>query len=242
MPFAKYLTEFLGTFFLVFFIGLVSVSGDAETVVYGPLAVGLGLVMLVYMGGHISMAHYNPAVTIAFAVRGDCKPRDIVPYWIAQFLGGLLAPLLITLIVSGDDGQNLFGPMPGEGQGMFTIGPWIIEILFTFILMLVILNVAVYPTTKGNQYYGLAIGLTVTAIAYTGGGISGGAYNPAVGFGPNIVKYFMSGDAAALQIMPLYFVAPAIGALMAVPVFKIQLLDMTAESDSQQDDADKKSA
>ena len=234
MASSKYLTEFVGTFFLVFIIGLVSTSDQPAVAMHAPLAIGMGLVALVYMGGHISMAHYNPAVTIAFVLRGDCKVRDMVPYFIAQFSAAILAALVIAIILPGAAAQiegeqveaasaALFGPSPAESLGLSSVAPWVIEILFTFLLMLVIFNVAVHPATDGNQFYGIAIGFTVTAIAYAGGGISGGAFNPAVGAGPNLVRFFYTGELVFLNQILMYCLGPIAGAVLAVPVFQSQL-------------------
>jgi aquaporin Z len=94
------------------------------------------------------------------------------------------------------------------------------EILVTFALVLVVLHVATTPDTKGNSYFGLAIGFTVAAGAFSVGGVSGGAFNPAVGIGPILVDTLMgSGSIGNLWI---YIVAPVLGGLAAVPVFKLQ--------------------
>jgi aquaporin Z len=93
-------------------------------------------------------------------------------------------------------------------------------VLFTFALALVVLNVATSRHTKGNSYYGLAIGFTVMAGAFAGGGISGGAFNPAVGTGPTIVRALM-GD-GTWSALWLYLVGPFAGGALAAMVFKIQ--------------------
>lgn len=225
MSYPKYVTEFIGTFFLVLLIGLVSVSQNPALKPCGPLAIGLGLVMLVYMGGHISMAHYNPAVTLAFAIRGDCKIIDVGPYIVSQIAAAIAASYIVSVVgpLAGSSAEAIGPFCIAPGAPLTSAGPWIIEILFTFILVLVILHVAVCPATKGNQYYGLAIGLTVVAIAYTGGEISGGAYNPAVGLGPNLIAYVTTGDPTHLAPLWLYLTAPFVGAVLAVPVFQFQI-------------------
>jgi aquaporin Z len=198
-----YLTEFIGTFFLVLTIGL---SGS-------PLAIGAGLMAMVYLGGHISGAHYNPAVTLAVFLRGKLMQRDILPYLIAQFAGAIAASLMIWIITRST-------PAPAPNPNVSVFSALLIEILFTFALALVILNVATASKTEGNSYYGLAIGFTVLAAAVAGGPISGGAFNPAVGIGMILVHLCDGGSAnAGLWI---YLVGPAAGGALAAIVFRYQ--------------------
>jgi len=205
----RYVTEAIGTFFLVFTIGMV-VTGE---VAVAPLAIGSILMVMVYMGGHVSGAHYNPAVTVGVWLRGALPTKDVIPYIAAQILGGWLAATVVQLIT----GQT-FAPAPGLGYGTGAV--LLAEILMTFALVLVILNVATSPATAGNSYFGLAIGFTVGAGAFAVGGVSGGVFNPAVGIGPILVDSLMgTGSLANLWI---YIVAPVLGGLAAVPVFKLQ--------------------
>ncbi len=228
---AKYLTEFLGTFFLVLTIGLTA----NYKVEMAPLAIGCALMIMVYMGGHISGAHYNPAVSLAAMLRGALKPVELIPYWVSQVLGAAAAAVVVSLIIpvasvdmeSTEQVARFFGPSPGVGYGIYSPGAWLIEILFTFALCLVVLNVATSEGTKGNSYFGLAIGFTVVVGAFAGGHISGGAFNPAVGIGPNLVQGTLGGNAAALQNIVLHTVGPFVGAIVAAMVFKIQEAHVT---------------
>ena len=134
---------------------------------------------------------------------------------------------MVSLIVpdAATDGQlatNYFGLAIGDAWTLQSPGPWLVEVLFSFLLMLVILNVALSSATSGNPYYGLAIGFIVMAAAYTGGAVSGAALNPAVGIGPNLVKSLLGGDSSALNHAVLYVVGPVTGASAAVVVFKLQ--------------------
>jgi aquaporin Z len=206
---AKLVTEFIGTFFLVLIIGLSVLSGSA----YAPLAIGAGLMVLVYMGGHVSGAHYNPAVTLAIALRKKMPMADIGPYIAAQVVGAIVAALAIRAIA----GKSLpFAP----GEGVDALSALLVEVLFTFLLALVVLNVAVSDRTKGNSYYGAAIGFTVAAAATAGGGISGGAFNPAVGLGPTIVHALAGGG--SWSHLWLYIVGPLAGGATAAAVFGLQ--------------------
>lgn len=205
----RYITEFLGTFFLVLTIGLCRVQGTP----FAPLANGAALMVMVYMGGHVSGAHYNPAVSLAAMLRGKLAPGNFVPYVVAQLLGAMAA----AGVVRGVLGQT-FAAAPGPNAT--PLAALAIEILFTFALTLVVLNVATSKKTQGNSYYGLAIGLTVTVGAFAGGAISGAAFNPAVGIGPMLVQV-MTGTGTMANAW-LYLVGPLAGGILAAGVFGMQ--------------------
>jgi aquaporin Z len=206
----NYLTEFIGTFFLVLTVGL-TVMGH---VAMAPLAIGCTLMIMVYMGGHISGGHYNPAVSLAVFLRGKLRGVDFVPYLIAQFLGAVVASL-VTWCVMGDT----FGPAPGP---MVRVGSAVgLEFLYTFALCLVVLNSATSPMTAGNSFYGLAIGFTIVVAAFSAGPISGGAFNPAVGLGPIVVDAIHRG-AGALANLWIYLVGPFAGGALAAGVYYVQ--------------------
>ncbi|HEX5830241.1 MAG TPA: aquaporin [Gemmatimonadaceae bacterium] len=205
----NYLTELVGTFFLVLTIGL-TVLGGTE---FAPLAIGSALMVMVYMGGHISGGHYNPAVTLAVYLRGKLPAREVLPYWIAQLVGAMLAALSVFVIT-----ERTFQPMPGAGVSMGDA--LFVEFLFTFALALVVLNSATATKTEGNSFYGLAIGITVMVGAFAGGAISGGAFNPAVGVGPALVSV-MLGDGSLAPVW-LYIVAPLLGGAVAAAMFRLQ--------------------
>ncbi|MEE2954182.1 MAG: aquaporin [Bacteroidota bacterium] len=198
----NYITEFIGTFFLVLAIGF---SGD-------PFIIGVMLMVMVYMGGHISGAHYNPAVSIAMIIRGMLTKVEAIRYILAQLLGAFFA-VIFNYWVTG----NIMEVNPSEIAPLLHV--LVIEILFTFILVLVILNVATNSKTEGNSYYGIAIGSTVMVGAYIGGPISGGAYNPAVGIGPIFVDIIF-GNGFSLSNMMLYFLAPIIGGVLAAFLYR----------------------
>lgn len=205
---ARYVTEFIGAFFLVLTIGLATI----QDVLPAPLAIGGGLMVLVYMGGHISGAHYNPAVSIAITIRGKLERADLLPYIVAQIAGALAAAVGV---------RNLTGEFPvvAPGAGVPVATALVAEVLYTFLLTLVILNVATSPRTEGNPYHGLAIGFTVMTGAFAVGGISGAAFNPAVGTGPILAALADGGSFGSLW---LYWVGPVAGAVLAVPVYRIQ--------------------
>ena len=206
----KLLTEFIGTFFLVLTIGLTALIGTE----FAPIAIGCVLVVMVYMGGHVSGAHYNPAVTLAVWMRGKTTTGEIAPYMGAQIIGAFLAALVVYVI-----NDRTLQVMPASETSLFEF--FLLELLFTFALVLVILNVATSKDTEGNSYYGLAIGFTVLAGAFAAGPISGGAFNPAVAIGPILVD-LMVGDGASLSGLWVYLVACFGGGALGAIVFKMQ--------------------
>lgn len=165
----KYFVEFIGTFFLVFVIGMAVRSGAA----LAPLAIGATLMVMIFAGGHVSGAHFNPAITLAVWMRGKCDTKDVLPYVVAQLAAATVAALIVVSI----HGKPLLAGSHAVGASL------VVEFLFTFALAWVILNVATAKGTVGNSFYGLAIGFTVLAGAISVGGVSGGAFNPAVGLG-----------------------------------------------------------
>jgi aquaporin Z len=205
----KLLTEFIGTFFLVFTIGLTTTANSP----FAPLAIGSVLMVMVYMGGHISGGHFNPAVSLGVMLRGKLANRDFVPYVMAQLLGSIAAAAAVLLIVG-----KTFAPAPGEGVPL--LSALLIEALFGFALVLVVLNVATHKGTAGNSHYGLAIGFTVLAGAFAGGGISGGAFNPAVGIGPTLINATLGNG--SFDHLWLYLVGPLSGGVLAAVVSGVQ--------------------
>jgi aquaporin Z len=176
MDIRKLVTELIGTFFLVLTVGLTVIGSPAGVI--APLAISSALMVMVYAGGHISGAHYNPAVTLAIFIRGKMKASEVVPYWIAQFAGASLAAL-VAIYISGKGVKPLVPDIP---KGLLA------EFLFTFALAYVVLNVATAKANAGNSFYGLAIGFTVLVGAFAVGGVSGGAFNPAVALGVAIMN------------------------------------------------------
>lgn len=173
----KLATEFIGTFFLVLTIGC-TVIGTAGSLVIPPVAIGAALMVMVYAGGHISGAHYNPAVTLGVLVRGRCPAGEAVGYIISQCLGAFAAAMVVGFFKSG------IPVTPGEIDATKAV---VAEFLFTFALVYVVLNVATAKATANNSFYGLAIGSTVMVGAFAVGSISGGAFNPAVALGITVM-------------------------------------------------------
>jgi len=173
---AKYLTEFIGTFFLVATVGFTVIAPGAGDM--APLAIGASLMVMIFAGGHVSGGHYNPAVTLAVYLRGRCPAMDVLPYWLAQLCGAGAAAVLVLFV---KDKVVVTALEPDVMRAL------IAEFLYTFALCYVVLNVATAKGTSGNPTYGLAIGFTVLIGAYAVGGISGGAFNPAVAVGITVM-------------------------------------------------------
>jgi aquaporin Z len=199
----KLVVELIGTFFLVYTVGATVRSGAALS----ALAIGSVLMVMVYAGGHISGGHYNPAVTMAALVRGRIRPGEAALYWVVQIVAGLLAALVVAATVTTSHAT----PLSLSGDGMASA--LIVELLFTFALGYVVLNVATSKDHPNNSFYGLAIGFTVFVGAVAVGGISGGAFNPAVVVG-----------GAVMGLLPwaalMYLVAELIGGALAGLVFR----------------------
>ena len=204
----KLVVEAIGTFFLVFTIGEVTLDPGAAGAL-GPWAIASVLMVMVYAGGHISGGHYNPAVTLAVFIRGKASVHELIGYWVFQTVAAAVAGMVVLHIKGG-------GPLtvPSMDLQRALLG----EFLFTFALAYVFLNVATARGTEGNSYYGLAIGFTVLAGAYSVGQISGGHFNPAVTVGALVMG--LIGPAEAIT----FLLPQLVGAALAALVFKV--LDM----------------
>jgi len=177
----KYLVEFIGTFFLVITV-VLAVNGTAGNM--APIAIGSILMVMIYSGGHISGGHFNPAVTLGVWVRGKIGMPDVAGYWIAQVLGGSVAAFLGVHLLGDING----GVIIATGGVFDFMNGAIAEFLGTFALVWVVLHSTTAKGTEGNSFYGLAIGFTIMACAYGLGGVTGGAFNPAVAVGVSLAE------------------------------------------------------
>ncbi len=168
---SKLIAELIGTFFLALTICTAAVHGSAGD--YAPFAIAATLMVMIYAVGHISGAHFNPAVTVAVWLRGACEKSDVVPYISVQALAGVLAAIVSQEILLAHEPSV-------TAIDMDATNALAAEFLYTFALVYVILNVATSDATQGNGYYGAAISFVVLAGALTVGEISGGSFNPAV--------------------------------------------------------------
>jgi aquaporin Z len=194
--------EFIGTFFLIFVIGLCVIEPGAG--VMAPLAIGTVLMVMVYAGGYISGGHYNPAVTLGVWMRVKSETKDVGSYMVAQVLGAVAASLLV-LMLKTDSVVRAATPDLGH--------VFVAELIFTFALVYVVLTTATAKKTAGNSYYGLAIGFTLMAAAYSIGPISGCAINPAVAIGLTIMGL------VKVTSLLVYLLADFVGGALAAFVF-----------------------
>jgi len=199
----KPLVEFIGTFFLVLVIGLTVIAPGAGS--FTPLAIGAILMVMVYAGGHISGAHYNPAVTLAVWLRGKCDAQDVPAYLVAQIAGSGTAAWLVGFLKHG---------APVTAAHPAVLPALVTEIVFTFALAFVVLSVATAKKAAGNSYFGLAIGSTVMAGAYAAGPISGGVFNPAVAIGLTLMGI------SAASTLWVYLLAQLAGGALAALAFR----------------------
>ena len=211
-PLSRKLTvEFIGTFFLMFTVGMASATAGN----LAPLAIGTTLMVMAFAGGHISGGHFNPAVSTAVMLRGKLASGDWSAYIAAQAVAAILAGLLVSGL-----GYGPATDLAVAGAGKMLI----VEFLFTFALCYVVLNVATAEDTENNSFYGLAIGFTVVAGAFAVGAVSGGAFNPAVAIG-----------AAAMKLIPvaqiwIHLIADFLGGAAAAGVFHVANVVRTEES------------
>lgn len=206
----KYIAELIGTFALVFCgTGAVIVNdqtGGALGLIGIALAFGIIVSAMIYIFGSISGAHINPAVTIALLVGKLTSKKEALIYIFSQFIGALLASILLKLLFP----KNLtFGATLPSGN---LFQSFILEYILTFFLMLTILGAT--SKKEFSSIAGLIIGLVVTGIIIFAGPISGGSFNPARSFAPALI----SGNISALWI---YLTAPTLGAITATVAWRM---------------------
>jgi aquaporin Z len=199
----KYIAEFIGTFFLVFTVGMCVLKPGAGDL--APLAIGSALMIMVYAGGHVSGGHFNPMVTLAVFLRGRCPAADVPGYMIAQVAGAAVAACLALF---------LKGNPAGAPAALPVVPALLAELVGAFALAYVVLNTATSKDTAGNSNYGLAIGFTVMTMAFAVGGISGGAFNPAVAVGLTLMHLARPAD------IWIYLVANFAAAALAASAFR----------------------
>ena len=197
----RYVVEFIGTFFLVLTVGMVSIDPGAGAL--APLAIGSALAVMVYAGGHISGGHYNPAVTLAVWLRGKASASGAAAYWVAQIAAGAVAAAVVLILKDNSATTATYD----VGRALVS------EFLFAFALCFMVLNVATAKSTEGNSYFGFAIGFTVMVGAFAVGSVSGGVFNPAVAVGITIMGM------VDVSFIWVYFVATLLGGAAAALAF-----------------------
>jgi aquaporin Z len=192
----KYIMECIGTMFLVL---AISMTGS-------PVAIGAMLAVLMYLGAHISGGHYNPAVSLGMWLRGKMKLADALNYMGFQVLGAVVAAGIYWILA----GQRYF---ISPAMGVPFLKVFIVELVFTFFLVFVILTIATAKKVKVNHSYGLVIGLALMTIAFLGG-----AYNPAVCLGPALLDFAFGGP--AMRYVPVYLMGTLAGGAFAALFYR----------------------
>jgi len=206
--------EFVGCFIFIYTICFAVQYGGGGA----PLAIGGVLMVLIYMGGHISGGHFNPAVSLGVFIRDDgFGIVNMAVYMVAQLLGGMLGGIIAYVLFEGDDAAWAARIEPGANYGEGEA--FINELIFTFLLVSTVLNVATSSAAayQNNSFFALAIGFSVVAGATAGGSISGGAYNPAVAFGVTVASAMGDGT---FEYIWIYLIADLLGGALAAVLYK----------------------
>ncbi|NJN35668.1 MAG: porin [Saprospiraceae bacterium] len=209
MAYKKYLAEFIGTFFMLLTICMTTfakVSSDLQ-----PLSIGLVLVGLIYALGHISGAQFNPAITISLLLRGKMTLKDSIFYILTQFVASVTASYTTIWLISAKPPVPPYSAPPQYFAMSQAISA---EVLGTFALAYIVLNIATAKNLEGNNFYGVGIGFALTGLIYTFGSISGAVFNPATA-----VALCFSGISSWSNLW-YYFVGCFGGAILAALVFR----------------------
>jgi len=206
----KAIAEAIGTFVLLFIgCGAIMVRERFPGTIHAssvPLVFGLAVAAMVYAVGHISGAHFNPAVTLAFAMVRRFPKRHVISYWCGQFTGAFLAVILLAILLP--QGRSFGATLPTV-SAVQALG-W--EAILTFLLMFVIISVATDTRAVGTMA-GAAIGATVMLCAFVGGPITGASMNPARSLAPALFQ-------GRLDVLWIYFLGPAAGAVLAALLYE----------------------
>jgi glycerol uptake facilitator-like aquaporin len=222
---ANFVCEGVGTFVFLLTIslaemncGILAIDGKTHTRNLAPIAEGFMLCVLVFMFGYISGGHFNPAVTFAVVLIRGMRLEEAMSYWVAQVIGAFLGAGF-GILCNGTT-RHLPAPQVVQNTAEYIVSAFIAEGVFTLFLVTVVLHVA-YSQQRNNHYYGLAIGMCLLASQYAVGGVSGGAFNPAVATGLQVTKFIAAGYATQLMYLWLYWAAPACGAVGAAFLFQL---------------------
>ncbi|MFZ4508403.1 MAG: MIP/aquaporin family protein [Fimbriimonas sp.] len=208
--------EFLGTFLFLFVIALVA----GGSFVLAPVAMGGALMVLVYVGRHLSSGQFNPAVSLVLVLRGKQTFPEFLVLMAAQVLGGLAA-FAVGYFVTG----RTPGMAPGPDASL--LQALVVEMVFTYMLCLVVLSVTTHRKTAENPLYGLAIGSTFMVAIIAGGPISGGGFNPATGLAATVLRALVG--SGSFEYLWIYIVGPIVGSILAAFTFKAIAPDAESE-------------
>lgn len=209
MSLKKYIAEFIGTFFLVLTVCMITfskVSADIQ-----PIVIGLMLTGLIYSKGFISGAQFNPAISLAFLLRGKMTIKEAAIFSLTHFTAAAAAAFMTGFLISG---KPPVAPLNIAPQFFSVIPAILAEIMGAFLMGVVILNVATSKSLEGNSFYGIAIGFVVTGLIYTFGSVSGSCLNPAIALASCITKL------SSWNYLWIYIVGNLAGGALSAIVWK----------------------
>lgn len=222
----KYGAEALGTFVLTLFgCGSAAIAGSILGTLGIAMAFGLSIVAMAFVIGGVSGCHINPAVSLGLFLDKRLSAKDLIGYWIAQFIGGIVAAAILMLIITmspalggvAETGLGCDGFDAASSVGLSMIGAIIVEVILTCVFVLSVLGST--ANEKTAPYAGIIIGCTLTFVHIMGIPLTGTSVNPARSFGPALLMAF-NGDMTALSQVWVFIVAPLVGAALAALVWK----------------------
>ena len=220
----KYGAEALGTFVLTLFgCGSAAIAGATLGTLGIAFAFGLSIIAMAFVVGNVSGCHINPAVSLGLFLDKRLSGKDLIGYWIAQFVGAIIAAFVLLLIVNCTTlggalvtGLGCNGFDEASTTGLSMIGAVVVEIILTCIFVLTVLGST--ADAKTTPFAGIIIGLTLTFVHIMGIPLTGTSVNPARSFGPALAM-LTQGDATALSQVWVFIVAPLVGAALAAGIF-----------------------
>lgn len=222
----KYAAEALGTFVLTLFgCGSAAIAGSTLGTLGIAFAFGLSIVCMAFAIGNVSGCHINPAVTFGQYVDGRISMKDLFGYWVSQFVGGILAAVVLLVIVDNcaglggvaETGLGCNGFDAASTTGISMVGAIVVEVILTCVFVLTILGVT--ADGKTSPFAGIVIGLTLTFVHIMGIPLTGTSVNPARSFGPALVMA-TQGSTVALDQVWVFIFAPLVGAALAAVIFR----------------------
>lgn len=220
----KYGAEAIGTFVLTLFgCGTAAIAGAVVGTVGIALAFGLSIVCMAFVIGNVSGCHINPAVSLGLFLDKRLSGKDLIGYWVGQFIGGICAAAVLALIIAcsglsvAETGLGCNGYDACSSVELSMGGAFLVEIILTCVFVMAVLGST--DSEKTAPFAGLIIGLSLTFVHLFGIALTGTSVNPARSFGPALMMFF-NGDAVALGQVWLFIVAPLVGGALAAAVYR----------------------